>query len=144
MAKTTGYSRTPLTRKLGIKENCRFKVVNKPSYYFTLFEELPAGIKVVSDKKSVKDIIHYFTSSAKQLAKDLPALKKEMDQNGSLWISWPKQSSGVATDLNENDIRDLALRSGLVDVKVCAVDDTWSGLKLVIRVKDRKLSSSGG
>jgi hypothetical protein len=82
-------------------------------------------------------VIHYFTSSAAQLSKDLPGLRKEMDENGAIWISWPKKSSGVATDLDENGLRHLALKTGLVDVKVCAVDEVWSGLKLVIRLKDR-------
>lgn len=132
-----GYSSTPLAKKLGIKEHDRVAVINQPEYYFSLFSDLPSSIELVNDSKVKKNLIHYFTDHANNYVKDLPKLKKQIEQNGMIWISWPKKSSKTATDLNENIIRDFALKNGLVDVKVCAVDDTWSGLKLVIPVKDR-------
>jgi len=135
---TSGYSRTPLAKKLGIKNNFKLKLVHQPDYYFKLFTDLPPDIKLVKDNKSKKDFIHYFTKSAAQLQKDIKTLRQEIEENGIIWISWPKKASKVETDVTENIVRDLALKNGLVDVKVCAVDEIWSGLKLVIRVKDRK------
>jgi len=88
--------------------------------------------------KGPLDFVHFFTTSKTELEQRLPILKQELDFAGGLWISWPKKSSGVPTDLTENVIRELAIACGLVDVKVCAIDDTWSGLKLVYRLKDRK------
>lgn len=135
---TTGYSGTPLAKKLGIKEGFAVKLVNQPAHYFDLFSDFPAAIKNITDSKTSADVIHYFTTAHKQLQKDLPLLKKQLQSNGMIWISWPKKASKVPTDLDENRIRDLALGMGLVDIKVCAVDEIWSGLKLVIPVKDRK------
>lgn len=134
--KTAGYSGTPLAKKLGIKEGFKVKLVNQPDHYFDLFSDLP-NIQLVKDNKTKKDLIHYFTTSANSLKKDLPQLRDEIEPNGIIWISWPKKSSKVATDVDEHLVRDLALNTKLVDVKVCAVDEVWSGLKLVIRLKDR-------
>jgi hypothetical protein len=134
----SGYSGTPLAKKLGIREGLKVAFFNEPVYYFDLFEDLPQGIKNEKNSQDSKDFIHYFTKSEKDLSADLPRLKKSIRQNGMIWISWPKKSSGVATDITEDKIRSLALKIGLVDVKICAVDETWSGLKLVIPVKDRK------
>jgi hypothetical protein len=94
-------------------------------------------IKITKDKKIKKDFIHYFVTKEKELVKDINDLKEQIVQNGMIWISWPKKSSKVETDITEDVIRNIALKNGLVDVKVCAVDEMWSGLKLVIPVKNR-------
>jgi hypothetical protein len=131
-----GYSGTPLAKKLGIKEGFAIAVINAPEYYFDLFTDLPQ-VNIVKDSKKKKDLIHYFVKEQKQLIKDILKLKAGIEQNGAIWISWPKKASKVETDITEDTIRNLALQNGLVDVKVCAVDEVWSGLKLVIPVKDR-------
>jgi len=133
---TTGYSGTPLAKKLGIKEGFKISLFNQPEYYFELFTNFPTDVKVMNNSKV--DFIHYFVKEGKQLQKDINKLKKQIEQNGMIWISWPKKSSKVETDITEDVIRDIALKNGLVDIKVCAVDETWSALKLVIPVKDRK------
>lgn len=135
--KTAGYSGTPLARKLGIKDNCRLKLIHQPPHYVGLLADLPPGVRIVKDSRTRKDVIHYFAENPAGLEKEIKRLKEEMGVNGALWISWPKKSSGRQTDLDENLIRDVALKAGLVDVKVCAIDEVWSGLKLVIRLKDR-------
>ncbi len=137
--KTTGYSGTPLAKKLGIKEGYNIRLVNPPDYYFELFDDLPKDINIAKDKKSKKNLIHYFTKQLADLEKNIVSLRNEIEPNGMIWISWPKKASKVVTDIIEDDIRALALANGLVDVKVCAVDETWSGLKLVIPVKERKV-----
>jgi Protein of unknown function (DUF3052) len=137
---TSGYSGTPLVKKLGIMEGFKIRIVNQPAYYFDLFTEMPENISILSDKKIKKNLIHYFTKQAKDLHQDIAFLKNEIEQDGMIWISWPKKASKLATDITEDFIRNLALANGLVDIKVCAVDETWSGLKLVIPVKDRKAS----
>jgi hypothetical protein len=134
---TAGYSGTPLAKKLGIKEGFRVAFYNQPEYYFRLFTDFPPGVKIINNKTKV-DFIHYFVKEEKQLLKDIIRLKNQIEQNGMIWISWPKKSSKVETDITEDVIRNIALKNGLVDIKVCAVDETWSGLKLVIPVKDRK------
>jgi hypothetical protein len=136
--KTIGYSGTALEKKLGIKNNFKIKLVNQPENYFDLFENLPADIKILKDQKTKKDFIHYFSKSADQLKRDITLLRNQIEPNGMIWISWPKKSAKIETDLDENIIRNIALDNGLVDVKVCSVDEIWSGLKLVIRLKDRK------
>ena len=135
---TTGYSGTPLAKKLGIKQGFKIRVFNQPAYYYDLFSDLPTGIRELRDKKSKKDFIHYFAKNTAQLNKDIKQLRQEIEENGMIWVSWYKKSSKIETDLNENIIREIALSNGLVDVKVCAIDENWSGLKLVIRLKDRK------
>jgi hypothetical protein len=135
--KTAGYSGTPLAKKLGIKTNTALRFVNLPDYYFKLFVDFPPNVKIVKDEKNKVDFIHYFESSLDQLTRELPALKRQLQPNGTMWISWYKKSSKKPTDITEDLIRQLALQNGLVDVKVCAVDEDWSGLKLVIPVKDR-------
>ena len=136
--KTTGYSGTPLAKKLGIKQGFKIRVFNQPDYYYDLFSDLPTDIKELRDRKSKKDFIHYFAKNTAQLNKDIKQLRQEIEENGMIWVSWYKKSSKIETDLDENIIRDIALSNGLVDVKVCAIDEIWSGLKLVIRLKDRK------
>ncbi|HYD21827.1 MAG TPA: DUF3052 family protein [Flavipsychrobacter sp.] len=132
-----GYSGTPLAKKLGVKDGNTIRLINEPEYYFQLFSDLPEDIDVSGDKKKPKDLIHFFTKEEKELRKLLPTLRKEITQDGMIWVSWPKKSAKVETDITEDVIRNYALEIGLVDVKVCAVDDIWSGLKLVIPIKDR-------
>ncbi len=136
--KTAGYSRTPLAKKLGIKDGFKLKIVNQPAYYFKLFQDLPVEIEIVTDTSTKKDFIHYFAKTTEALQNDIDQLHEEIVQNGIIWISWPKKSSKVETDLSGNIVRQIGLKSGLVDIKVCAVDEIWSGLKFVIPVKDRK------
>ena len=132
-----GYSGTPLAKKLGIKEGFKIALFNQPHYYFSLFTDFPTDVKLINNN-SKADFIHYFAREGKQLQKDIGKLKNGIEQNGMIWISWPKKSSKVETDITEDVIRMIALTNGLVDIKVCAVDETWSALKLVIPVKDRK------
>jgi len=136
--KTSGYSGTPLAKKLGIENGYKVKFINVPDDYFALFSDLPPKIDIIPDSKVKKDFIHYFTKSASDLNRDIIKLKQEIEQNGLLWISWPKKATRVKTDLNGNIIREIGLKNGLVDIKVCAVNEIWSGLKFVIPVKDRK------
>jgi len=133
----SGYSGTRLAKKLGIKEGFTISVFHQPEYYFQLFTDLPVNIKLVTNEKLKKDFIHYFVKEEKQLLKDISKLKGQIEQNGIIWISWPKKASKVATDVTEDVVRNIALKNGLVDIKVCAVDEVWSALKLVIPVKDR-------
>jgi hypothetical protein len=139
-AQTAGYSGTPLEKKLGIKEGFKIRIVNQPAYYFELFTEMPENIFILTNKRIKKNLIHYFTKSAKDLHKDIVFMRNEIELDGMIWISWPKKSSKVTTDITEDIVRSLALANGLIDIKVCAVDEIWSGLKLVIPVKDRKAS----
>lgn len=136
--KTAGYSGTPLAKKLGIKENAVIKLVNRPDYYFELFADFPSDVQIVTDNNTKKDLIHYFTKSVSELKTGIRKLRDEIKENGMIWISWPKKASKVETDLNGNIVREIGLQHGLVDVKVCAVDEIWSGLKFVIRLKNRK------
>ena len=136
---TAGYSGTPLAKKLGIKQGSKISLFNQPDYYLTLFTDFPADVHIIKNKSKV-DFVHYFVKEEKQLQKDIGKLKNGIEQNGMIWISWPKKASKVSTDITEDLIRNLALSNGLVDIKVCAVDEIWSGLKLVIPVKDRKVN----
>jgi exosome complex RNA-binding protein Rrp4 len=133
-----GYSETPLVKKLGLKENFRVKIINQPENYFDLLSDLPEGIKIIKSKSKEINFIHVFSKDANELNKLIPELKTELVSNGMIWISWPKKSSKIETDITEDTIRAIAFKNGLVDIKVCAIDETWSGLKLVIRVKNRK------
>ena len=132
-----GYSKRSLSGKLGIKEGFRIAILNPPENYTKMLGALPDGVAVVERRGSGLDLIHCFVMSRREAAGAISALKDNISSRGALWVSWPKASSGVKTDLNENVIRQIGLRSGLVDVKVCAVDETWSGLKFVYRLKDR-------
>lgn len=135
---TAGYSGTPLIRKLGIKEGFTVSVIDPPSNYWKLLGRLPADVEVLKESsRRPLDFIHVFARDATALKRQLKAVRKKIVPNGMIWVSWPKKASRVPTDLDGNVIRDLAFQNRLVDVKVCAVDETWSGLKLVIRVKDR-------
>ena len=133
-----GYSGTPLPKKLGIKDGFRLCVANTPPDYLTLLDPLPAGVKIsVKEQKDVA-LWHFFTKSAEELRKCLPVMMSQIKKDGKIWISWPKKSSKVPTDVTDDVIRDVALPLGLVDVKVCAIDEVWSGLKLVIRKENRR------
>ena len=138
MIAPSGYSGTPLAKKLGIKSGFNIRLINAPEYYLSLFTDLPTDICFVDQPGSKLNLIHFFTKSYNEISEKLPVLKEQITQNGIIWISWPKKASKITTDITEDKIRALALEIGLVDVKVCAVDETWSGLKLVIRLKDRR------
>jgi len=133
-----GYSGTPLIKKLGIKDHFVVKLVNEPDHYFDLIQKLPDELTIPNDASAKKDFIHFFTTVKTELESLLPEVKNELKPAGMIWVSWPKKSSKVETDITEDVIRNFALSIGLVDIKVCAVDQVWSGLKLVIPVKDRK------
>jgi hypothetical protein len=133
-----GYSGTPLIQKIGIKPGHRIILRNHPPSFVTDLGTLPEGAES-SDRLSGKaNVIVYFTGRLAELQKDFARLSAALVPDGMLWISWPKKASGHPTDLTENIVRKVGLECGLVDVKVCAIDATWSGLKFVIRVKDRK------
>lgn len=132
-----GYSGTPLSKKLGIKQGFNIQLVNSPEFYFELFSELPPDLHI-DENDDQKDLIHFFTTEENELVTMLPILKAQIKSNGMIWVSWPKKASKIKTDITEDTIRNFALKIGLVDIKVCAVDQTWSGLKLVIPVKNRK------
>lgn len=135
-----GYSGTPLIKKLGIKPGQRICILNAPQGYDKTLGALPAGMKPASrlGNPHSLDFIHFFTLQSRQLAVKFSELKNALTYAGSLWISWPKKSSGVKSDLDENIVRQIGLDGGLVDVKVAAVDEVWSGLKFVYRLQDRK------
>ena len=132
-----GYSGTPLVRKLGIKAGFKIWVIDPPPDYWDLLGPLPDNVSVGGPDERRLDFIHLFVTDRARLEAQLGELRAHIAPAGMIWVSWPKKSSRMATDLSEAVIRDLALAGGLVDVKVCAVDATWSGLKLVIRLRDR-------
>ena len=132
-----GYSSRPLVAKLGIKPHSRIAVMGAPRGYRSALGTLPPGVTTTDTLRGTLPFIHFFTKQRAALESRFPMLKRALTTDGALWISWPKRASGVATDLTENDVRAVALANGLVDVKVCAVDDVWSGLKLVRRMRDR-------
>ena len=132
-----GYSSRSLVDKLGIKPGTRIAILDAPRGYRATLGKLPPGVTVASAARGAFPFIHYFTRSQAVLESKFPALVGALERDGALWISWPKKTSGVATDLTEDVVRAVALAGGLVDVKVAAVDDIWSGLKLVRRLKDR-------
>jgi hypothetical protein len=132
-----GYSGTPLVRKLGIKPEARLGLIAAPEDMLALLGDLPLGVSVRTRVRGPLDVIVAFFVARSELVRRLPALKGALDQTGGLWIAWPKRSSGVATDVSENVVRELGLAAGLVDNKVCAIDETWSGLRLVYRLRDR-------
>ena len=133
---TAGYSGTPLAKKLGFKAGHTIWLINQPSHYIELFETLPDS-KYVERKPKVADLVHAFFTLRKELKKALPRITGVLPSHGTLWVSWPKKSSSIESDLDRDWIRSYILEQGLVDVKVCAVDENWSGLKFVYRLKDR-------
>lgn len=133
-----GYSGTPLAKKLGIKDGSEIYLLNAPKDYLKLVAPLPDGVKVVPQITSDTDIVHIFSTKKIQLTEVLRASLAKLKQDGIIWVSWPKKSSRVPTDITEDTVREVALPLGLVDIKVCAVDNVWSGLKLVVRKENRK------
>ena len=132
-----GYSGTPLAKKLGIKPGTALHLVNAPEDAERWLAPLPEGITRPKPAKGNLDVVVLFTTKMAELTRRFPALQAALKPAGGLWVSWPKKSSGVVTDLDENAIRAVGLEAGMVDNKVCAVSDVWSGLRFVIRVKDR-------
>jgi len=133
-----GYSGKALGQKLGIKSWMRIKTRNAPGRYQQLLGTLPDDVVISTRLRRPVDLVHIFSIARAHLLAELRTAMKEIEQDGAIWVSWPKKVSGVATDLTEDVIREVALPMGLVDVKVCAVDETWSGLKLVIRKANRR------
>ncbi|MFC0350113.1 DUF3052 family protein [Undibacterium danionis] len=132
-AQTSGYSGTPLAKKLGITENTQVYTIQAPDDYLQLLAPIPEGVQFMKKLGISTDIVHVFTKEKTQLQAELIKLRSTIKANGVIWISWPKKASKVPTDITEDTIREIALPLGLVDIKVCAVSEIWSGLKLVIR-----------
>jgi hypothetical protein len=130
---TTGYSGTPLAKKLGIKEGSKVYVLDAPDNYQTLLAPLPAEVQFVSKLSCTTQIMHVFVDQKTVLEKALKNLRQKMPVDSMIWVSWPKKASKVPTDVTEDVIREIALPLGLVDIKVCAVSEVWSGLKLMLR-----------
>ena len=134
----SGYSGTPLVKKLGIKAGQRVVLINAPKNFAKELQPLPENVRLKSGQpRKPLDFIILFVDSARALQKELPKLKQKLASDGILWVCWPKKSSGVETDLSFDIVQQSGLKIGLVDVKICAVNDIWSGLKFVYRLKDR-------
>jgi hypothetical protein len=131
-----GYSNTPLPKKLGIKEGCKVALINPPPAFEKTLGKLPSDAVIHSGLSGQArfDVIVVFVTSRAELQRQIAATRRHMTPAAGLWIAWPKKSSGVASDVTENVVREMALPTGLVDNKVCAIDETWSGLRLVIRL----------
>jgi hypothetical protein len=132
-----GYSGTPLLKKLGIKPGMRTAILHAPTSYARTLGPLPKGVEAARALKGPLDFVHFFTLRKADLESHVGQLVRALAPAGMLWVSWPKKAAKVETDLTESVVRDIGLAAGVVDVKVCAVDDTWSGLKFVRRLKDR-------
>ncbi len=134
---TAGYSGTPLPRKLGIRDGSRVLLVGAPAGFATTLGELPPGVQLPAEGAADLDVVVVFVVDLESLRAHFTALAAALQPAGGLWVAWPKRSSGVATELTENVVRELGLAEGLVDNKVCAIDATWSGLRFVWRLRDR-------
>ena len=132
-----GYSATPLARKLGIREASRLRIVHPPGVIDELEQTLPEGVEVLVRPRTPVDVVLAFFTSRTRLEEEFAGLAAGIVDDGGVWIAWPKRAAGVATDLDENVVREIGLTAGLVDNKVCAIDATWSGLRFVIRLRDR-------
>jgi hypothetical protein len=134
-----GYSGTPLAKKLGIKAGHQVALVNAPSDFEGTLDDLPLNASLARDLRAQDafDVLVCFVKDAKGLRVSFPACAKRLVSNGGLWVAWPKKASGIATDVTESVVREFGLDQGLVDNKICAIDETWSGLRFVVRVKDR-------
>jgi hypothetical protein len=128
-----GYSGSPLTKKLGIKEGSQVLLVGAPGHLQDLLAPLPEAVEFVSGLTESTDIVHIFSTRRAELREALADFRPRLKPTGTVWVSWPKKSAKVPTDITEDTVRELALPLGFVDIKVCAVDEIWSGLKLVIR-----------
>lgn len=133
-----GYSGTPLLKKLGIKPGIRLYVSGAPEAYFSWLSPLPDNVDVTTRLSDGLDFIHLFVKTQKDFKAQFVRGASRLRKDGMLWVSWPKRASKVPTDLDENIIREFGLQNGLVDVKICAVDEVWSALKFVFRLTDRK------
>ena len=137
-----GYSGTPLGQKLGIKPGATVALINAPANYRKLLGKAAAEVEFSDRIESECAFIHFFTTQRNELEKELKRLRSKIADTGTLWVSWPKKSAGVPTDITEDVIRAVALPLGFVDVKVCAVDEIWSGLKLMVRRENRRSTTS--
>ena len=135
---TSSYSGTPLPQKLGIKPGLTVVTINAPTNYRRLLGTIPENVMFSDRLKAGSDFVHVFTRKNSELEKRLSVLREQIANAGTVWVSWPKKSSGVPSDVTEDVIRAVALPLGFVDVKVCAIDETWSGLKLMVRRENRK------
>jgi hypothetical protein len=143
-AKPAGYSGTPLPQKLGIKEGHRLAILGPPPAFQRTLGKLPAGVVIVNGLEGDPfDVVLLFVVEKEHLDLAFTATARHLKPNGGLWVAWPKKVSGVPTDLTEDRVREVALAAGLVDNKVCAIDDVWSGLRCVYRLKDRPSRSAG-
>jgi hypothetical protein len=133
-----GYSKTPLPQKLGIKPGMKVAALNPPAGYRKLLAPLPKGVSFTEKAATAAGFVHLFVTERRVVEKELKRLRGVIDDAGVLWISWPKKSAGLGSDISEDVIRDVCLPLGFVDIKVCAVDEIWSGLKLMIRRENRK------
>ena len=133
MSPTIGYSGTPLAKKLGFKECSVVLLIDAPKDYAQLISPVPTGVQFISKPNRKVDIAHVFVTRRGSLSKHLSRLRETLDVQASIWVSWPKKTSRVPTDITEDTIREVALPLGFVDIKVCAVTDVWSALKLVVR-----------
>lgn len=136
-----GYSGTPLGKKLGIKPGSRIVALRAPSNYASLIAPLPEHAAIEPRISERTDIVHVFSTKRKDLSTSLAMLRKKLKDEGAVWVSWPKKAARIPTDITEDTVRELALPLGFVDIKVCAVDDVWSGLKLVVRREHRTTCS---
>jgi hypothetical protein len=136
-ASGAGYSGTPLPRKLGIRDGARIAFVHPPDGFDATLGALPEGVRRLARPRAPMGVIVAFLTTRPALERSLPRLARVLDPAGGLWIAWPKRASGVPTDLTEDVVREVGLAAGLVDNKVCAIDEVWSGLRLVRRLADR-------
>jgi hypothetical protein len=139
-----GYSGTPLTQKLGIRPGARVALVRAPEGFERALEPMPDGARLRHQARGQHDVVLFFATRLAELERRFDTLARATGTAGGLWIAWPKRTAGVATDLRETTVREVGLAHGLVDNKVCAVDDTWSGLRFVRRVSDRPKAKTNG
>ena len=132
-----GYSGTPLIKKLGIKEGFKITIVNAPDNYFTLLGELPDNVQIIEDTDRPFYSVHIFTHTISEMGDLMQLYMDKISRDGMIWVSWHKKASKLPSEITEDDVRNTALSLGMVDVKVCAVDEKWSGLKIAIRVENR-------
>ena len=137
-----GYSGTPLPKKLGLKDNTRFVVINEPEDYLALLGPLPPGLEMQNTLSQSTNLVHVFVSKRQALSRHLATLRSKLNPEAAVWVSWPKKSSKVPSEVTEDTIRELALPLGFVDIKVCAVSEVWSGLKLTVRKELRNSSEA--
>jgi hypothetical protein len=138
MTASAGYSGTPLPKKLGIKDGARVAFIDSPEGFEDTLGPLPDGVAIKRQRRGPLDVVVFFTASRAKLERRIEKLRAALDPAGRLWVAWPKRASGVPTDVTEDVVREIALAHKLVDNKVAAIDATWSGLQLVIRLRDRQ------